>query len=71
MNLNFEYHKQLIELSTLNIVHEDAQLLINLMKFLNFFEIKEKLFKIIIDNASNNDTLKNELKRIMNRQDFR
>ena len=71
MSFNFEYHEQLIEFSTLNVVHEDAQLLTELMKLLNFFEIKKKLFKVIIDNASNNSTLKNELKRAMNRRDFR
>ena len=71
MSFNFEYHEQLIEFSTLNVVHEDAQLLTELMKLLNFFEIKKKLFEIIIDNASNNSTLKNELKRVMNRRDFR
>ena len=71
MSFNFEYHEQLIEFSTLDVVHENAQLLTELMKLLNFFEIKKKLFKVIIDNASNNNTLKDELKRAMNRRDFR
>ena len=61
MNFNFKYHEQLIEFSTLNIIHKDAQLLTELMKLLNFFEIKEKLFEVIIDNANNNDTLKDKL----------
>ena len=71
MSFNFEYYKRLIEFSTLNIIHKNAQLLTKLMKFLNFFEIKEKFFKVIIDNANNNDILKNKLKKIMNRRDFR
>ena len=71
MSFNFEYHEQLIEFFTLNIIYEDIYLLIELIKFLNFFEIKKKLFEVIIDNASNNNILKNKLKRVMNRQDFR
>ena len=70
MSFNFEYHEQLIEFSTLDVVHKNAQLLTELMKLLNFFEIKKKFFEMIIDNASNNNTLKNELKRVMNRRDF-
>ena len=70
MSFNFEYHEQLIEISTLNIVYKDAQLLLELMKLLNFFEIKEKLFKVIINDANNKNILKDEFKRIINQRDF-
>jgi hypothetical protein len=38
--------------------------MLKLIKILEFFEIKDKLLEIIINNASNNDTLKNKLKKI-------
>jgi hypothetical protein len=40
--------------------------MLKLIKILKIFEIKNKLFKIVINNASNNDTLKNELEKILN-----
>ena len=71
MSFNFKYHEKSIEFSIIDIVYEDAQLLTKLMKLLNFFEIKKQLFKVIINNASNNNILKNELKKAINRRDFR
>jgi len=44
--------------------------MLKLIKILKFFEIKDKLFKIVINNASNNNTLKNKLEKILNRQKF-
>ncbi len=41
-----------------------------LFKILNTYDIKNKLFNVIIDNASNNDTLKKKLKRALNRRDI-
>ncbi len=35
--------------------------MLKLIKILEFFEIKDKFLEIIINNASNNDTLKNKL----------
>ena len=46
----------------MNIINKNIQLSIELIKLLNFFEIKERKFKVIIDNASNNSTLKNKFK---------
>ncbi len=40
--------------------------MLKLIKILKFFEIKDKLLEIIINNASNNDILKNKLKKILN-----
>ena len=45
--------------------------MIELMRILNFYEIREKFFDVVIDNVDNNKTLKNELKKTMNRRDFR
>jgi len=44
--------------------------MLKLVKILNSFKIKNKLLKIVIDNASSNNTLKNELERILNRQEY-
>ena len=37
-----------------------------LLKLLNRYEIKKKLFEIIIDNVNNNKILKNELNKALN-----
>ena len=41
------------------------------MKILNYFEIKKKLFDVVIDNVNNNKILKKKLKLTMTRRDFR
>ncbi len=41
-----------------------------LMKILEFFKIKDKFLDVVIDNASNNDILKDELERALNRREF-
>ncbi len=40
--------------------------MLKLIKILKFFEIKDKFFKIVINNASNNDIFKNKLNKILN-----
>jgi len=44
--------------------------MLKLIKILIFFKIKDKLLNIVINNASNNNTLKDELERALNRQEF-
>jgi hypothetical protein len=44
--------------------------MLKLIKILKFFKIKDKLLNIVINNASNNNTLKDELERALNRQEF-
>ncbi len=45
--------------------------MLKLLKILKNYAIKNKLFNVIIDNASNNDILKDELEKIMTRREFR
>ena len=40
--------------------------MLKLIKFLRSFKIKDKLLKIIINNANNNNILKNKLEKILN-----
>jgi hypothetical protein len=40
--------------------------MLKLIKILKFFKVKDKLFDVIINNASNNNILKDKLKRILN-----
>ncbi len=40
-----------------------------LLKILNIYNIKNKLFEIVTNNASNNDILKKKLKKALNRRD--
>ncbi len=41
-----------------------------LFKILNIYNIKNKLFDVVIDNASNNDTLKKKLERALSWRDI-
>ncbi len=41
-----------------------------LFKILNTYNIKNKLFDVVIDNASNNDTLKKKLERALSWRDI-
>ncbi len=45
--------------------------MLKLLKILENYAIKNKLFNVVIDNASNNDILKDELKKIITRREFR
>ena len=40
------------------------------IKFLNRYKIRKKFFEIIIDNANNNRIVKNELNKVLNRQEY-
>ncbi len=40
--------------------------MLKLVKILKFFEIKDKFLKIVINNASNNNILKNKFDKILN-----
>jgi len=40
--------------------------MLKLIKILKSFEIKNKLLEVIINNASNNNILKNKLEKILN-----
>ena len=40
--------------------------MLELIKILKFFKIKDKLINIVINNASNNNILKNKLEKVLN-----
>jgi hypothetical protein len=44
--------------------------MMKLIKILKNYDIKNKLFNVVIDNASNNNILKDELEKTMNRREF-
>ncbi len=67
IDVKFQFHEHFIEFTSFNIDH---QLMMKLMKILKNYVIKNKLFKIIINNASNNSILKDELEKIMNYHKF-
>jgi len=70
MNATFQYHEHLIEFTSLQVEHTDHHLMQELFKILNIYDIKNKLFDVVIDNASNNDTLKKKLERVLSRRDI-
>ncbi len=43
--------------------------MLELIKILKFFKIKNKFLEIVTDNISNNSTLKNKFDRVLNRQE--
>jgi len=63
MNAAFQYHEHFIEFTSLEVEHTDHHLMQKLFKILNIYNIKNKLFDVITDNTSNNDTLKKSLKK--------
>jgi len=70
IDIKFQFHEHFIEFTSFNIEHIDRQLMIELMKILKNYAIKNKLFKIVIDNASNNSILKEKLEKIMSHRKF-
>jgi len=44
--------------------------MLKVIKILKFFKIKDKFLNLVINNASNNNTLKNKFERALNRQEF-
>ncbi len=70
MNVAFQYREHLIEFTSLEVEHTDHHLMQKLFKILNIYDIKNKLFDVVTDNASNNDTLKKKLERALNWRDI-
>ncbi len=44
--------------------------MLKLIKILKCFKIKDKLLNVVINNANNNNTLKDKLERTLNPQEF-
>ena len=65
MNVTFQYREHFIEFTSLQVEHTDRHLMQELFKILNTYDIKNKLFDVVINNASNNDTLKKKLERVL------
>ena len=70
MNVAFQYHEHFIEFTSLEVKHTDHHLMQKLFKILNIYNIKNKLFNVVTDNASNNKTLKKKLERALNQRDI-
>ncbi len=71
VDVKFQFHEHFIEFTSLDIKYTERQLMMKLMKILKNYAIKNKLFKIVINNASNNSILKEKLEKIMSRREFR
>ncbi len=70
VNVKFQFREHFIKFTSFNIKHIDHQLMMKLMKILKNYVIKNKLFKVVINNASNNSILKEKLEKIMNHRKF-
>ncbi len=65
VDIKFQFREHFIEFTSFDIEHINHQLMMKLMKILKNYAIKNKLFKIVINNASNNSILKEKLEKIM------
>jgi len=70
MNATFQYREHFIEFTSFQVEHTDRHLMQELLKILNTYNIKNKLFDVVINNASNNDTLKKKLERALSRRNI-
>ncbi len=70
VDVEFQFREHFIEFTSLNIEHINRQLIMKLMKILKNYVIKNKFFKIVINNASNNSILKEKIEKIMSRRKF-
>jgi len=70
INATFQYCEHFIEFTSFEVEHTDCYLMQKLFKILNIYDIKNKLFDVVTDNASNNDTLKKKLERALNWRDI-
>ncbi len=70
IDVEFQFLEHFIEFTSFNIEHIKHQLMMKLMKILKNYTIKNKLFEIVINNASNNSILKEKLEKIMNHHEF-
>ncbi len=70
IDVEFQFHEHFIEFTSFNIEHIECQLMMKLMKILKNYAIKNKLFEVVIDNASNNSILKEKLEKIISHHEF-
>ena len=63
MNTKFRYCEQLIEFVFFVFEHTNCQLITKLLKILNFYEIRNKLFDVVINNVNNNKILKKKFEK--------
>ena len=70
MNATFQYREHFIEFTSFQVEHTDHHLMQELFKILNTYDIKNKLFDVVINNASNNDTLKKKFERALSQRDI-
>ena len=50
----------------MNIQYIKVHLIIELIRILNLYKIREKLFDFVINNINNNKILKNKMNKTMN-----
>ncbi len=70
INVKFQFREHFIKFMSFDIEYINHQLMMKLMKILKNYVIKNKLFEIIINNASNNSILKEKLEKIISNCKF-
>ena len=62
----FQYSKESIKFQSLNIDHDNRTYNQHFLQLCKFYDIKKKLFEIVINNASNNEIMKKKFKKTLN-----
>ena len=55
----------MIEFQSLNIDHDDRTYNQHFLQLCEYYDIKKKLLKVVIDNASNNDIMKKKFEKAL------
>ena len=71
VNDTFQHREHFIGFAFFDIQHTGFHLMVELMKILTRFGIKNKFYGVVIENASNNATFKKKLDLAITRRDFR
>ena len=66
INNKFQYQEKLIGFQSLNIDHDDWAYNQHFLQLCEYYDIKKKLLKVVIDNASNNDIMKKKFEKALN-----
>ena len=62
----FKYQEKLIEFQSLDVDHDDRTYNQHFLQLCKFYDIKKKLFEIVINNVNNNEIMKEKLEKTLN-----
>jgi hypothetical protein len=70
INKDWKYREMLLTFQSLNDVHTNETMIKIVVNILKKYKLKNRLLAIIIDNASNNEKMRKEMKKILRKIDI-